>query len=137
MTCITRCGCPIVSSARPQEEPVRRGVDIREPVGNNGGTRISGDAPRFSQPLVPRTSGVHLHLKTDRFLWSQAFAAALVAFAGLYLRHRFTINPRAVYRQAMVKLNTSPSVLEVRHSAPTARVHYEQAPHGWAGYRGQ
>ena len=43
----------------------------------------------------------------------QAFAAALVAFAGLYLRHRFTINPRAVYRQAMVKLNTSPSVLEV------------------------
>ena len=43
----------------------------------------------------------------------QAFAAALVAFAGLYLRFQYTINPRAVYRQAMVKLNTNASVLEV------------------------
>ncbi len=36
-----------------------------------------------------------------------------MAFAGLYLRHRFTISPRAVYRQAMIRLNTHPSVLEV------------------------
>ena len=43
----------------------------------------------------------------------QAFAAALVCFAGLYLRHVYIINPRAVYRQAMVKLNTDPGVLEV------------------------
>ncbi len=45
---------------------------------------------------------------------SQAFSAEMVAFAGLYVRYRFTINPRAVYRQAMIRLNTHPGVLEVK-----------------------
>eukprot|EP00249_Psilotum_nudum_P027157 c34522_g1_i1 orf=114-1433(+) len=41
-----------------------------------------------------------------------ALAAAIVAFAGLILRARFTINPNKVYRIAMRKLNTSAAALE-------------------------
>ena len=36
-----------------------------------------------------------------------------MAFAFLYFRRQYTINPDAVYRHAMVRLNTSPGVLEV------------------------
>nr|CAD1839900.1 unnamed protein product [Ananas comosus var. bracteatus] len=42
-----------------------------------------------------------------------ALATAIVAFAGLYLRARFTINPDKIYRMAMRKLNTSAAILEV------------------------
>ncbi|CAK9326323.1 unnamed protein product [Citrullus colocynthis] len=42
-----------------------------------------------------------------------ALSSAIVAFAGLYLRSRFTINPDRVYRMAMRKLNTSAGILEV------------------------
>ncbi|GAB2261194.1 hypothetical protein Droror1_Dr00002191 [Drosera rotundifolia] len=42
-----------------------------------------------------------------------ALSASMVAFAGLYVRSRFTINPDKVYRMAMRKLNTSASMLEV------------------------
>ncbi|KAI5670350.1 hypothetical protein M9H77_10714 [Catharanthus roseus] len=42
-----------------------------------------------------------------------ALSTALVAFAGLYLRSRFTINPDKVYRMAMRRLNTSAGILEV------------------------
>ncbi|XP_015877616.3 uncharacterized protein LOC107414039 [Ziziphus jujuba] len=42
-----------------------------------------------------------------------ALSSAIVAFTGLYLRSRFTINPDKVYRMAMRKLNTSASILEV------------------------
>ncbi|XP_061996816.1 uncharacterized protein LOC133714666 [Rosa rugosa] len=42
-----------------------------------------------------------------------ALSSAMVAFAGLYLRARFTINPDKVYRIAMTKLNTSAGILEV------------------------
>ncbi|GAB4827726.1 hypothetical protein Ancab_034612 [Ancistrocladus abbreviatus] len=42
-----------------------------------------------------------------------AFSSAIVAFAGLYIRSRYTINPDKVYRMAMRKLNTSASILEV------------------------
>ncbi|KAJ0246829.1 hypothetical protein HA466_0173120 [Hirschfeldia incana] len=42
-----------------------------------------------------------------------ALSFAIVAFAGLYLRARFTINPDKVYRIAMRKLNTSANILEV------------------------
>ncbi|XP_077239282.1 uncharacterized protein LOC143880299 [Tasmannia lanceolata] len=42
-----------------------------------------------------------------------AFASAIVAFAGLYLRSRFAINPDRIYRMAMRKLNTSAGILEV------------------------
>ncbi|OAY65018.1 hypothetical protein ACMD2_12770 [Ananas comosus] len=42
-----------------------------------------------------------------------ALATAIVAFAGLYLRSRFTINPDKIYRMAMRKLNTSAAILEV------------------------
>ncbi|ERN04255.1 hypothetical protein AMTR_s00077p00157770 [Amborella trichopoda] len=42
-----------------------------------------------------------------------ALASAIVAFTGLYLRSRFTINPDKVYRIAMRKLNTSAGILEV------------------------
>lgn len=48
-----------------------------------------------------------------------ALSAAMVAFAGLYLRSRFTINPDKVYRMAMRKLNTSAGILEVM-GAPLA-----------------
>ena len=44
----------------------------------------------------------------------QALAAAIVAFTFLYFRRQYTISPEAVYRQAMIRLNTSPGVLEVR-----------------------
>ena len=55
---------------------------------------------------------------TDTLLCSmQSLSAAIVAFMGLYLRHRFSISPKAVYRQAMIRLNTHPSVLEVLHHA--------------------
>uniref|UniRef100_A0A5B7BXM2 Import inner membrane translocase subunit n=1 Tax=Davidia involucrata TaxID=16924 RepID=A0A5B7BXM2_DAVIN len=42
-----------------------------------------------------------------------ALSSAIVAFAGLYLRSRFTINPDKVYRMAMRRLNTSAGILEV------------------------
>ncbi|KAE9604091.1 hypothetical protein Lalb_Chr11g0067651 [Lupinus albus] len=42
-----------------------------------------------------------------------ALSTAIVSFAGLYLRSRFTINPDKVYRIAMTKLNTSAGILEV------------------------
>ncbi|XXG40073.1 hypothetical protein AAC387_Pa01g0875 [Persea americana] len=44
---------------------------------------------------------------------SLAMAAATVAFAGLYIRSRFTINPDRIYRMALRKLNMSAGVLEV------------------------
>lgn len=43
----------------------------------------------------------------------QALSAAIVAFAGLYIRSLYTIRPDAVYRKALVQLNTSPAILEV------------------------
>ncbi|GAV67761.1 hypothetical protein CFOL_v3_11265 [Cephalotus follicularis] len=42
-----------------------------------------------------------------------ALSSAIVAFAGLYLRSRFTINPDKVYRMAMRRLNTAAEILEV------------------------
>ncbi|PON48616.1 import inner membrane translocase subunit [Trema orientale] len=42
-----------------------------------------------------------------------ALSSAIVAFAGLYVRSRYTINPDRVYRIAMRKLNTSAGILEV------------------------
>ncbi|XP_048446735.1 uncharacterized protein LOC103952807 [Pyrus x bretschneideri] len=42
-----------------------------------------------------------------------ALSTAIVAFAGLHIRSRFTINPDKVYRVAMRKLNTSAGILEV------------------------
>uniref|UniRef100_A0A0E0FGT7 Uncharacterized protein n=1 Tax=Oryza nivara TaxID=4536 RepID=A0A0E0FGT7_ORYNI len=48
-----------------------------------------------------------------------ALATAMVAFAGMYTRARFTINPDKVYRIAMTKLNTSAAILEVM-GAPLA-----------------
>ncbi|KAG1371464.1 Molybdenum cofactor biosynthesis protein 1 [Cocos nucifera] len=42
-----------------------------------------------------------------------ALATAMVAFVGMYLRSRFTINPDKIYRMAMRKLNTSAGILEV------------------------
>ncbi|KAJ4828474.1 hypothetical protein Tsubulata_047175 [Turnera subulata] len=48
-----------------------------------------------------------------------ALSAAMVCFAGLYVRSRFTINPDKVYRMAMTKLNTSAGILEVM-GAPLA-----------------
>ncbi|XP_072961746.1 uncharacterized protein [Typha angustifolia] len=42
-----------------------------------------------------------------------ALATAIVAFAGMYLRARFAINPDKIYRMAMRKLNTSAAMLEV------------------------
>ncbi|XP_020699002.1 uncharacterized protein LOC110111444 [Dendrobium catenatum] len=48
-----------------------------------------------------------------------ALATAIVAFTGLYIRSRFTINPDKVYRIAMRKLNTSAPILELM-GAPLA-----------------
>ncbi|XP_010540715.1 PREDICTED: uncharacterized protein LOC104814366 [Tarenaya hassleriana] len=42
-----------------------------------------------------------------------ALSSAIVAFSGLYLRSRFTINPNKVYRMTMRKLNTAADILEV------------------------
>lgn len=42
-----------------------------------------------------------------------ALSSAIVAFAGLYVRSRFTINPDRVYRIAMRRLNTYAGILEV------------------------
>lgn len=46
-------------------------------------------------------------------MWSQALAAAIVAFTILYFRRLYTIDPSKVYRRAMVALQTNPGVLEV------------------------
>ncbi|XP_043702323.1 uncharacterized protein LOC122652604 [Telopea speciosissima] len=42
-----------------------------------------------------------------------ALSASIVAFSGLYVRSRFSINPDKIYRIAMRKLNTSAGILEV------------------------
>ena len=52
--------------------------------------------------------------KCQLYITVQALAAAIVAFTFLYFRRQYTISPEAVYRQAMIRLNTSPGVLEVR-----------------------
>ncbi|CAL1392686.1 unnamed protein product [Linum trigynum] len=48
-----------------------------------------------------------------------ALSAAIVAFAGLYVRSRLTINPDKVYRMVMTRLNTDAGILEVM-GAPLA-----------------
>lgn len=48
-----------------------------------------------------------------------ALSSAIVAFTGLYLRSRYTINPDKVYRMAMRQLNTNAGILEVM-GAPLA-----------------
>lgn len=42
-----------------------------------------------------------------------ALSTAIVAFVGMYIRSRLTINPDKIYRLAMRKLNTSAVILEV------------------------
>ncbi|KXZ46308.1 hypothetical protein GPECTOR_45g178 [Gonium pectorale] len=42
-----------------------------------------------------------------------ALSLALVLLGALYVRWRLAVSPAAVYRQALVKLNTHPGVLEV------------------------
>ncbi|KAH7840661.1 hypothetical protein Vadar_019885 [Vaccinium darrowii] len=49
-----------------------------------------------------------------------ALSSAIVAFSGLYLRTRFTVNPDKVYRMAMRRLNTDAGILEVM-GAPLSR----------------
>lgn len=44
---------------------------------------------------------------------AQGLAVTLVTLGALYARWRVVVNPAAVYRQAMVRLNTHPGVLEV------------------------
>ncbi|CAA7028816.1 unnamed protein product [Microthlaspi erraticum] len=48
-----------------------------------------------------------------------ALSSAIVAFGGLYLRSRYTINPDKVYRMTMRKINTAAEILEVM-GAPLA-----------------
>ncbi|XP_078177083.1 uncharacterized protein LOC144571608 [Carex rostrata] len=60
--------------------------------------------------IADMTIGISEGLAKYGFL---ALATAMVSFAILYLRSRFTVNPDKVYRIAMRKLNTSPAVLEV------------------------
>ncbi|EIE27339.1 hypothetical protein COCSUDRAFT_55352 [Coccomyxa subellipsoidea C-169] len=48
-----------------------------------------------------------------------ALAAAVVAWVFLYFRYLYTIRPDAVYRKALVQLNTNPGILEVM-GAPVA-----------------
>lgn len=52
----------------------------------------------------------------------QALAAAMVAFAFLYFRRLYTIRPDAVYRKALIQLNTNPGILEVRPLASCYRI---------------
>lgn len=47
----------------------------------------------------------------------QALAAAIVAFTMLYLKRLYTIDATAVYRKALIALNTNPGVLEVNDNA--------------------
>ena len=49
----------------------------------------------------------------------QALAAAIVAFTMLYFRRLYTIDPNAVYRKALVALNTNPGALEVNVCSAT------------------
>ncbi|KAI7844150.1 hypothetical protein COHA_002285 [Chlorella ohadii] len=53
-----------------------------------------------------------------------AIAASGVAFGYLYLRRRYTIDPQAVYRLAMYRLNTHPGLLEVM-GAPLVGSHVQ------------
>ena len=51
---------------------------------------------------------------------AQALAAAIMAFGFLYLRRLYAIRPDAVYRSALLQLNTNPGILEVGHpGSPT------------------
>ncbi|KAJ3686681.1 hypothetical protein LUZ61_015845 [Rhynchospora tenuis] len=60
--------------------------------------------------IADMTVGISEGLAKYGFL---ALATAMVSFAIMYLRSRFTVNPDKVYRMAMRKLNTSPAILEV------------------------
>ncbi len=56
----------------------------------------------------------NLELLVSAYVPVQALSAAIIAFAGLYLRSRYNIRPDAVYRKALVQLNTNPAILEVQ-----------------------
>jgi hypothetical protein len=65
------------------------------------------------------------------------FLALAIALAGatyLYLRERSTINPNKLYRMAMTKLNTSPSVLEAM-GAPVSGSHLQASVLSGGGVR--
>ena len=61
---------------------------------------------------------------TARATCVQALAAAMVAFAFLYFRRLYTIRPDAVYRKALIQLNTNPGILEVRPLPAVHRLQY-------------
>jgi len=63
-----------------------------------------------------------------------ALAVALAGAAYLYLRERSTINPNKLYRMAMTKLNTSPSVLEAM-GAPVSGSHLQASVLSGGGVR--
>lgn len=46
----------------------------------------------------------------------------MVSFGYLWLRRKWAVDPAAVYRLAMVRLNTHPGLLEVRGAVCTACV---------------
>ncbi|KAJ4782371.1 import inner membrane translocase subunit [Rhynchospora pubera] len=65
---------------------------------------------RLMFSIADMTVGISEGLAKYGFL---ALATAMVSFAIMYLRSRFTVNPDKVYRMAMRKLNASPAILEV------------------------
>ncbi|KAF2305798.1 hypothetical protein GH714_008200 [Hevea brasiliensis] len=62
--------------------------------------------------LSPLELAAHLQDRMAKYGFL-ALSSAIVAFAGLYICSRITINPDRVYRMAMRKLNTSAGILEV------------------------
>jgi hypothetical protein len=50
---------------------------------------------------------------TAGMLHAQAGAAGTTASAAAYLRSRYFLDPGTAYRAALLKLNTSPAILEV------------------------
>lgn len=61
-----------------------------------------------SRPGVKRRLHRTQPVEATIFRGLQALAIAMVALGAVYLRHYYTIDPAAVYRLALIKLNTHP-----------------------------
>ncbi|KAJ8764095.1 hypothetical protein K2173_004999 [Erythroxylum novogranatense] len=81
-----------------------------------GGVLLCGLLWRMMYGIASTFIGLSEGLAKYGFL---ALSSAIVAFSGLYLRSRLTINPDRVYRMAMRRLNSSAGILEIM-GAPLA-----------------
>lgn len=96
---------------------------IITPPGHISSTYISSNSTQVVSVYVLwrimfNAAGFFINIENSIIEWQFILLSmAVVALSGVYLRARLNINPDAVYRKAMLRLNTNPAVLQ-RMGAP-------------------